>query len=130
MRTDAGRKIKLVASGQEDYSLRTAKGANTEMTADTIQLREQRLRERRRLLRHGAFRLAVERVIVRCEDLVSDLTERVRERAAETAPAPNEHDIQPTAEEWAAWADENLEPEDAELFHAGAEGKTAEPAAR
>lgn len=66
-------------------------------------------------------------VVVRAEDLAAALIERVRERVAEPAPsAPTEG--HPGADEWAAWARENLPAEDAEVFEDRAKREHSAPA--
>jgi hypothetical protein len=69
---------------------------------------------------------AFDGVIVRAEDLLEDLVERVRERTRPTAPAPDPDAQRPTLEEWAGWAKENLSPRDARGFSRPAEGDRVE----
>jgi hypothetical protein len=55
-------------------------------------------------------------VIVRAGDLADDLLDRARNLRRSTAPAPDPDAQRPSAEDWAAWATENLPSEDAEVF--------------
>jgi hypothetical protein len=80
-------------------------------------------RERRsrviRLYRRRVWRSVEDRldgVILRAGDLADDLLDRARNLRRSTAPAPDPDAQRPSAEDWAAWASENLPAEDAEVF--------------
>ena len=60
---------------------------------------------------------AFDEVIVRAGDLAEDLLQRARDLSRSTAPDPDPNATRPTSEEWAAWANENLPAQDAEVFH-------------
>lgn len=90
--------------------------------ADCIPVRSRRARAARIYTRRvwRSATSAMDDLVYRAEDLVSELLERVREKTRPTAPSPDADTSRPTQEEWATWAAKNLPKEDAEIFQSPA----------